>query len=61
MSETVVVFELWTLEEAAQSLRVSSKWLQRSQCPFVRLGRLRRYDPRRVAEFAMLHRSHEMT
>jgi hypothetical protein len=53
-------FRLWDTDEAAKALKVSPSWLKRSDCPYVKLGALRRYDPVQVRAFARARRSHRI-
>ncbi len=52
---------LWTLEECARFLQMSTSWVRRSDVPVVELGRARRYDPEQVRAYAAAHRSHHIT
>jgi hypothetical protein len=57
---TPTALHLWTLDEAAQALRVSASWLRRSDCPYVRLGARRLYDPEVCMAWARARSSHSL-
>jgi hypothetical protein len=40
-----------TLDEAAELLRVTARWLQRSDCPRIRIGGKVRYDRASAVEW----------
>lgn len=42
---------LVTIKEAAAALCVSESWLKRSDIPFVKMGRLRRYAVRDIERY----------
>ena len=42
---------LVTIQEAATALCVSESWLKRSDIPFVKMGRLRRYAVRDIERY----------
>lgn len=48
-----------TLEEAAELLRVRPQWLQRSDCPRLRIGGHVRYDREQVIQWARNHSTAE--
>ncbi len=51
---------LWTPDEAAAALSMSRDSLERSDVPFVSIGRLRRYEPEQVRAYIRARRSHEV-
>lgn len=51
---------LWTIEEAAAAIRMSPDFLEKSDCPYVPMGRARRYDPEQVRAYVRARRTHEV-
>jgi excisionase family DNA binding protein len=51
---------LWTVVEAADYLGVSERYLRDSAVPKVRMGRLVRYIPAEVMEFARRKLTHSL-
>lgn len=51
---------LVTPDEAAALLSISRDTLERSDVPWVKLGRLRRYDPEQLRAYISARRSHEV-
>ena len=42
---------LWTVEETAYFVAMSTSWVRRSALPYIRLGGGRRYRPQSVIQF----------
>jgi hypothetical protein len=48
---TLPTDRLWTVDETAYFLSMSTSWVRRSDLPYVLLGGGRRYQPRAVLQF----------
>lgn len=49
-----------TLQQASDYLKVSPSWLERSDCPRLLLGRLRRYHRPTLDQWALARLSHHV-